>query len=59
MLRTELAELLVHGFETDGVELGFEAEMPDAAFELEDFEFGVGEHGGKEMGGLRGQGLRG
>ena len=51
--------MLVHGFESDGIELGFEAKMTDAALELEDFQFGVGEHGGKEMGGLRGQGLRG
>ena len=51
--------MLVHGFETDGIELGFEAKMPDAALERERFQFGVGEHGGKEMGGLRGQGLRG
>ena len=50
MLRTELAELLVHGFEPDGVELGFEAKMPDAALELRHFQFGVGQHGGKEMG---------
>ena len=33
--------------------------LADAAFELEDFQFGVGQHGGKEMGGLRGQGLGG
>ena len=59
MLRTELADLVVHGFETDSIELGFEAKMADAALELEHFQFGVGEHGGKEMGGLRGQGLVG
>ena len=46
--------MVVHGFETDGIELGFEAKMADAAIELEDFELGVGQHGGKEMGGLRG-----
>jgi hypothetical protein len=51
--------LLVHGFETDGIELGFEAKMADAAFELEDSEFGVDQHGGKEMGGMRGQGFGG
>ena len=50
--------MLVHGFETDGIELSFEAKMPDAALELKYFQFGVGQHGGKEMGGLRGQGLR-
>ena len=55
MLRTELAELVVHGFEADGIELGFEAKMPDAALGLEHFELGVGQHGGKEMGGLRGE----
>ena len=42
MLRTELAELLVHGFEPDGIELGFEAKMADATLELEHFQFGVG-----------------
>ena len=36
------SELLVHGFETDGIELGFEAKMPDAALELKHFQFGVG-----------------
>ena len=59
MLRTKLTELVVHGFETDGIELGFEAKMADAALELEDFEFSVSQHGGKEMGGLRGQDLSG
>ena len=59
MLRTELAELVVHGFQADGVALGFESEVPDAAFELEDLQFGVGQHGGKEMGGLRGRGFGG
>ena len=59
MLRTELSELVVHGFQAHGIELGFESEMPGAAFELEYLQFGVGQHGGKEMGGLRGQGLRG
>jgi hypothetical protein len=59
MLRTELAELVVHGFQADGIELGFEAEMPDAALELKHFQFGVGQHGGEEMGGLRGQGFGG
>jgi len=59
MLRTELTELLVHGFEADGIELGFEAKMPDAALELKHLQFGVGQHGGKEMGGLRGQGFGG
>ena len=59
MLRTEQHELLIHGFEADGVELGFEAKMADAAFRLEDFGLGVGQHGGEEMGGLRSQGLGG
>ena len=59
MLRTELAELLVHGFQADGIELGFEAKMADAARELKHFQFDVGQHGGKEMGGLCGQGLGG
>ena len=52
MLRTELTELVVHGFQPDGIKLGFDTKMADAAFELEDFDFGVGQHGGKEMGGL-------
>ena len=59
MLRTELIELLVHGFQADGIELGFKAKMSDAALELKHLQFGVGQHGGKEMGGLRGQGLIG
>ena len=33
--------------------------MPDAAFKLEDLPFGVGQHGGEEIGGLRGQGFSG
>ena len=57
MLRTELAELVVHGFEADGVELGFEAKMADAALKFEYLQFGVGQYGGKEVRGLRG--LRG
>ena len=57
MLRTESAELVVHGFQAHGIELGFEAKTADAAFELEYFEFGAGQHGGEEMGGLRGQGF--
>ena len=40
---------MVHGFQADGVELGFESEMADAAFELEHFELGVGQHGGEEV----------
>ena len=59
MLRTELAESLAHGFQADGVELGFEAKMSDAALELKYLQFGVGQHGGKEMDGLRGQGFGG
>ena len=59
MLRTELAELVEHGFQADSIELGFESEMADAAFKLEYLQFGVGQHGGKEMGGLRGQGFGG
>ena len=51
--------MLVHVFEPDGIELGFESEMPDAAFELGYLSFGVGQHGGKEMGGLRDQGFGG
>ena len=42
MLRTELAELVVHGFQVHGIELCFEAKMADAAFEPKDFEFVVG-----------------
>ena len=53
MLRTELSELVVHGFEADSIELGFEAKMADAALELEQFKLGVGPHSGKEMRGLR------
>ena len=59
MLRTKLTELVVHGFEAHGIELGFESEMPDAALELKHFEFGVGQYGGEEVGGLRGQGFGG
>ena len=59
MLRTELAELVEHGFQADSIELGFESEMADAAFKLEYLQFGVGQHGGEEMGGLRGQGFGG
>ena len=59
MLRTELAELVVHCFEPDAIELGFETKMPDAALEFEHLQFGVGQHGGKAMGGLRGQGFGG
>ena len=55
MLRTELAELLVHGFKTDGVALGFKAKMADVAFEFEHFGLGVGQHGGEEVRGLCGQ----
>ncbi|TDN38714.1 hypothetical protein E4631_22565 [Hymenobacter sp. UV11] len=33
MLRSKLGELLIHGFEADQVELGFEAKMPDAAYQ--------------------------
>ena len=58
MLRTELAELLVHCFQADGIELGFETKMSDA-LELKHLQFGVGQHGGEEMGGLRGQGFSG
>ena len=36
---------MVHGFEADGIELGFEAKMPDASFELKHLQFGVGQHG--------------
>ena len=49
MLRTEQHELLIPNFQADVVELGFEAKMTDAAFELEDFEVDVGQHGGEEM----------
>ena len=54
---TELAELVAPGFQTHVTGLGFEAKMTDAALELELFEFGAGQHGGEEMGGLCGQGL--
>ena len=50
MLRTEQHELLIHGLETDGIELGFKAKMADAAFELEDFELGVGQHQARRNG---------
>lgn len=59
MLRTELAKLQVHGFQAHGIELGFEPKMAKAALELEHFEFGAGQDGGHEMGGLRGQGFGG
>ena len=59
MFRTELAELVVHGFEPDGIELGLEVKMADAALKFEYLQFGVGQHGGKEGGGLRGQGFGG
>ena len=59
MLRTELTELVVRGFQAHGIELGFEAKMADATLEFEHLELGVGQHGGKEMGGLRGQGFGG
>ena len=51
MLRTKMAELLIHGLQTAGVELGFEAKMADTALEFEHLQFGVGQHGGEEMGG--------
>ena len=47
--------MLVHGFKTDGVALGFKAKMADVAFELKDFELGVSQHGGEEVRGLCGQ----
>ena len=43
---------MVYGFQAHGIALGFESKMADAAFELEGFEFGVGQHGGEEMRGL-------
>lgn len=49
MLRTEQHELLIPDFQADGVELGFEAKMADAAFEFEDFELRTGQHDGEEM----------
>ena len=55
MLRTKLTELLVHSFEPDGIELSFKAKMADPALELKHFQFGVGQHGGEKMGGLRDQ----
>ena len=55
----EQHKLLVHGFEPEGVALGFRAKMTDAAFELEDFEFGAGQHSNKEMSGPHGQGFGG
>ena len=55
MLRTKLAELLVRGFEANGVEVGLEAKMAEAALKFEPFELGVGQPGGQEVGGLRGQ----
>ena len=59
MLRTELAELVVQGFEPNGTALGVEAKMADAALEPEPFGFGVGQHGGRERGGPRGPGFGG
>ena len=59
MLRTKLADLVVHGFQAHGIELGFEAKMPDATLEFEHFEFGVGQHGGEEVRGLHSQGFGG
>ena len=53
MLRTELTELVLQGFQADGLKLGFEAKMADAALELEQFKLGVGQQRGKEMRGLR------
>jgi len=34
MLRTKLAELVVHGFQVHGVELAFEVKMPDATLRI-------------------------
>ena len=59
MLRAKMAELLIHGLQTDGVELGFEAKMADTALEFEHFKLGIGQHSGQEVGGLRGQGSGG
>ena len=59
MLCTELSEPVVHCFEANSIELGFEAKMAEAALELEDFEFDIGQHGGEEVGGLRSQGFGG
>ena len=59
MLRTELAELLVHGAEADSIARSFEAKMAETALELEYFEFSMGQHGGEEVRGLRGRSFGG
>jgi len=46
MLRTEQGELLKHGFQADGIELGFEAKTAKPAFEFEHFQFAVGQYSG-------------
>ena len=50
MLRTELAELLVYCFQADGVKLGFETNMSDAALELKHLQFGVASTAAKKWG---------
>nr|WP_019947932.1 ISAs1 family transposase [Hymenobacter aerophilus] len=44
MLRTDLCELLIHGFQANTVELGFEAEMAKPTFKLEHFQFDVSQY---------------
>ena len=37
--------MLIHGSQTDGIELSFEAKMAKATFEFEHFELDVCQHG--------------
>ena len=43
MLCSEYGEFLIHGFQADGIEPYFQAEMPHAMLKLEHFEFAVGQ----------------
>ena len=55
MLRTQLPELVTHGFQADGVARGLEAKMADATLQLEYFAFATGQYGGQEVTGLSGE----
>lgn len=52
VLRTELGELLVHGFQAHAIKLGLKTKMSDTTFEFECFKFAISQQRGKEMIGL-------
>ena len=59
MLRGKSDQFLIHGFETNEVELGLDSKMAEGMTDFQTLQLDVSPHGSQEVVGLRSEGFGG